>query len=288
MILAAIDWTVSPEIFTIGPLTLRWYGLLFALGFLVGQRILIHIFKKDGHREEDVDELTVYMVLSTIIGARLGHCLFYQPDYYLAHPVEILKVWEGGLASHGATVGILFALFLYANYRISLSPLKARKEKKKGQSYLWVLDRIVIVTALAGMMIRLGNLMNSEIYGEPTNLPWGFRFLNDPGNPTPDIPRHPTQIYEALFCLFLFILLFNIWRKRRLVMKEGFIFSLFLILLFGSRFLVEFIKEPQVDFESKMALNMGQILSIPLVIAGTILLIKTSGNREVKTQGTGS
>ncbi|MBD0257734.1 MAG: prolipoprotein diacylglyceryl transferase, partial [Cytophagales bacterium] len=154
-----ITWDVSPEILDTEYFSIRWYGLLFALGFLLGQQILIYIFKKEGKPASDVEVLTVYMVLSTIIGARLGHCLFYEPEYYLSNPLKILKIWEGGLASHGATIGILFALWLYAR-------------KKKDQSYLWVVDRIVITVALAGGLIRLGNLMNSEIIGKPTDVPW--------------------------------------------------------------------------------------------------------------------
>jgi prolipoprotein diacylglyceryltransferase len=161
-----ILWDVSPEWFSIGPLTVRWYGLLFALGFLIGQQILIRIYKGEGKSEKHVETLTVYMVLATIIGARLGHCLFYQPDYYLAHPLEILKIWEGGLASHGATIGILIAIYLYS-------------KKATDQSYFYVLDRLVITVALAGCLIRLGNLMNSEIIGKPTDISTAFLFVND-------------------------------------------------------------------------------------------------------------
>ncbi len=160
-----VIWDPSPEIFAIGPLSIRWYGLLFALGFLIGQQILIYIFKKEGKPEQDVETLTVYMVLATVVGARLGHCLFYEPDVYLNDPIRILKIWEGGLASHGATIGILFALWLYA-----------RKKRGQGQSYFWVVDRIVITVALAGGLIRMGNLMNSEIIGKPSDVPWGFVF----------------------------------------------------------------------------------------------------------------
>jgi phosphatidylglycerol:prolipoprotein diacylglycerol transferase len=161
-----ILWDVSPEWFSIGPLTIRWYGLLFALGFLIGQQILIRIYKGEGKSEKHVETLTVYMVLSTIIGARLGHCLFYQPDYYLSNPIEILKIWEGGLASHGATIGILIAIYIYS-------------KKATDQSYFYVLDRLVITVALAGCLIRLGNLMNSEIIGKPTDISTAFLFVND-------------------------------------------------------------------------------------------------------------
>jgi len=201
--LQSITWDVSPEILDTEYFSIRWYGLLFALGFLLGQQILIYIFKKEGKPESDVEVLTVYMVLSTIIGARLGHCFFYEPEYYLENPLKILKIWEGGLASHGATIGILFALWLYAR-------------KKKDQSYLWVVDRIVITVALAGCLIRLGNLMNSEIIGKPTDVPWAFIFTA-----VDDKPRHPAQLYEAISCFILFGFLFWLWNRRKAKTPEG-------------------------------------------------------------------
>jgi prolipoprotein diacylglyceryl transferase len=261
--LEAITWDISPEIFDTKYFTIRWYGLLFALGFLIGQQILFHIFRKEGKPESDVETLTVYMVIATVIGARLGHVLFYEPAEYLRNPIDILKIWEGGLASHGATIGILFALYLYAR-------------KKKDQTYLWVVDRIVITVAFAGMLIRLGNLMNSEIYGHETSLPWGFIFVLRGET----VPRHPTQIYEALFCLVLFIGLFAIWKKRKSAIPDGLLLGTFLVTLFTFRFLVEFLKEPQVEFEETMLLNMGQILSIPAVIAGIYILLIAQKNAK--------
>jgi len=355
-------WNGSPEIFTMpvpftdSHLTLRWYGLLFALGFLISQQILYYIYKKENKPEKDVDTLTVYMVIATIIGARLGHVLFYEPDRYLSNPIDILKIWEGGLASHGATVGILFALWLYS------------RKKKPGQSYFQVLDRIVILVALTGALIRLGNFFNSEIIGKPTDKPWGVVFVNkftealksgqsDPGKIVDDvgyakndtlprlpegrvpvmiyifckptaspadldflvtgnvgpllmgplreyfdqqpqlnmnyfegrqsngalvarvqtkgIMRHPAQLYESISCVFLFAFLFWIWKQHKEKLPEGRLFGIFLIVCFGLRFVYEFLKEPQVDFESEMTLNMGQLLSIPLVIAGVLILIRT-------------
>lgn len=267
-----IVWDVKPEIFTLELFGMefapRWYGLLFALGFLIGQQILFHIFRKEGKPESDVETLTVYMVLSTVIGARLGHVLFYEPAEYLRNPIDILKIWEGGLASHGATIGILFALYLYAR-------------KKKDQTYLWVVDRIVITVAFAGMLIRLGNLMNSEIYGYQTDLPWGFIFALRGET----VAKHPTQIYEALFCLVLFITLFQIWKKRKSAIPDGLLLGIFLVTLFTFRFLVEFLKEPQVEFEADMLLNMGQILSIPAVIAGIVILMIAQKNAKKQAQG---
>ncbi len=201
-----------------------------------------------------LDTLTTYMVVGTVVGARLGHCLFYQPDYYLANPIEILKVWEGGLASHGAGIAIPLVLWLFA-----------RKAKKP---YLWILDRIVIVVALAGFFIRMGNLMNSEIYGIETSLPWGFIF--ERWNET--VPKHPTQIYEALSYFIIFLILYTLYRKKGTSLKPGFLFGFFLAVLFSVRFLIEFIKEPQVGFEQTMVLNMGQLLSIPFVLLGIYLL----------------
>ncbi len=257
-----ITWDVSPEIIDTEYFSIRWYGLLFALGFLIGQQILIYIFKQEGKPERDVETLTVFMVLSTIIGARLGHCLFYEPEYYLANPIKILKIWEGGLASHGATIGILFALWLYAR-------------KKKDQSYLWVVDRIVITVALAGGLIRLGNLMNSEIIGKPTDVPWAFVFTA-----VDQQPRHPAQLYEAISCFILFGFLFWLWSRRKAKTPEGSLLGIFLIYIFGLRFAYEFLKENQVDFENNMALNMGQWLSIPAVLGGIFVLLIANRNAK--------
>ena len=255
MELQIIPWNVNPEILRIGNFAVRWYGLLFASGFVFGYYIMRKIFRNEGLTDATLDRLTVYMAIGTIVGARLGHCFFYEPEYYLARPLEILKVWHGGLASHGAAIGILLALWLFV-----------RKEKKP---YLWIIDRVVIVVALAGTMIRLGNLMNSEIYGVETTLPWGFVFLRNGET----APKHPTQIYEALAYLITFGVLMRIYWKNLGKQKPGLLFGLFLIFVFGFRFLVEYIKEDQVGFEAGMKLNMGQWLSIPLVLAGIALLV---------------
>ncbi|MDY6802042.1 MAG: prolipoprotein diacylglyceryl transferase [Bacteroidota bacterium] len=257
MILNSITWDVNPDIVSFGGLTIRYYGVLFAAAFFFGYLIMQKIFKKEGLTVELLDKLTVYVALGTIIGARLGHCLFYDPSYYLQNPIEILKIWRGGLASHGAAIGILIALYYFS--------------KKNKKPYLWILDRIVIVVALAGFFIRMGNLMNSEIYGIPTKLPWGFIFVRK----GEVIPKHPTQIYEALSYLLIFILLYFIHNKKGTNIRQGLIFSLFLILLFTVRFFIEFIKEVQVDFEQTMALNMGQWLSIPFILTGFYLLYRS-------------
>lgn len=264
MELAIITWDVNPEIFRIGNFAPRWYGVLFASGFLFGYFIFRKIFRNEGLKDEMLDRLTIYVAIGTIIGARLGHCLFYEPSYYLSNPIEILKIWQGGLASHGAAIGILLALWLFV-----------RKEKKP---YMWILDRIVIVVALGGAMIRLGNLMNSEIYGVETTLPWGFVFLRNGET----VPKHPTQIYEALAYLITFIILYRIYWRKKGNFIQGLPFSLFLVIVFVFRFFVEYVKEDQVDFESSMALNMGQWLSIPFVIIGVAGLVISLRRHRLK------
>ncbi len=262
-----ITWDVSPEILSIGPIQIRWYGLLFAASFLIGFQIMTKIFAKENKSQKDLNDLLWYMIIGTIVGARLGHCLFYNPEYYLSNPLEILKTWKGGLASHGAAIGIVSAMYLYS-------------KRKVGQSFLWVMDRVVITVALAGFFIRTGNLMNSEIIGIPTDVPWAFVFVNA-YVPDPMIPRHPAQLYEALSYLAIFVLLFSIYKKSFKELKDGYLFGIFLVLIFASRFIIEFFKENQEAFEQGMALNMGQLLSIPLILWGLYLLfrIKTANNK---------
>lgn len=260
-----IPWDVNPEIFRIGSFAVRWYGLLFASSFLFGYIILNRVFKNENLKQEVLDRLTVYMAVGVVIGARLGHCFFYEPSYYLSNPIEILKIWQGGLASHGAAIGILIALWLFV-----------RKEKK---DYTWVIDRIAIVVALSGFFIRMGNLMNSEIYGVETNLPWGFVFLRNGES----APKHPTQIYEGLAYLLIFFLLHKLYWRKKGEHIQGLLISLLMILVFTARFFIEFLKEDQVAFESTMKLNMGQWLSIPFVLAGAIWLYASlkQGKRAV-------
>lgn len=262
MLLDYITWTVGPDIISIGPFTLRWYGLLFASSFLFGYAIMEGIFKREGKPLAALDSLTIYMVLSTVIGARLGHCLFYEPAEYLREPWRILYVWEGGLASHGAVISILTALWLFA-----------RKYAKDGLTYLWVVDRIVITVALGAVFIRLGNFFNHEIVGAPTDLPWGVLFTREHlGVGEQYVPRHPSQLYEALFYLFSFFVIRWQYRRYREQTPAGFLLGWFLLLIFGFRIFIEFFKKEQVEFEKGMALNMGQILSIPLVLVAAWLL----------------
>jgi phosphatidylglycerol---prolipoprotein diacylglyceryl transferase len=279
-LLSAILWDVSPEVFTIRlfglELPVPWYGLMFAVSILLGQQILTYIFKKDGKPARDVEVLIVYGVVGMLVGARLGHYLFYEWDYLLRAPLDwfisLVTPPFRGLASHGATITILVAIYLYSR-------------TKADQTFLWVVDRVVIVVSLGGAFVRFGNLMNSEIYGKPTDLPWGFIFLRetDP-NLLPLVPRHPTQIYESLFCIVLLAITFWLWKQKRHVLADGFITGVFIVMLFTFRFLVEFLKTEQVDFERGMLLNMGQILSIPAVLAGLIILWMANQTQKRKNE----
>ena len=368
-ILSYFIWNADPEFFTIPFVDrpVRWYGLLFALGFLVSQQIMFYIYKKEGKPQKDVETLTVFMVIATILGARLGHVFFYEPEKYLSNPIDILKIWEGGLASHGAAFGILFALWLYTRYNVNWK-LQFKRVTRPGQNYFQVVDRIVIVVALTGCLIRTGNFMNSEIYGLPTQGSHGVVFVksatdyftagNKPAKSIsfsqdnsreviegglapvimeidfknrPDqldentikryldvevksilmgnsyiadhishprdspfnyevssnadgsynakiqtyvIARHPTQLYEATTSLLICLLLFFIWSRYKNDTPPGLLLGIFLILLFGLRFVHELFKENQVSFEDDLTFNMGQILSIPLIIAGVIILFR--------------
>ncbi len=360
-----IIWNGSPEIFSIGTFALRWYGLFFALGFLISQQILYYIYRKEGKPQTDVDTLTIYMVIATIVGARLGHVIFYQPEIIWQEPWGIFLPFEfhpfrftglQGLASHGGAFGILFALWLYA------------RKRRPGQNYLQVVDRIVILVALTGALIRLGNFFNSEIIGKPTDKPYGVVFVHaltdamedqegkddiiesivyhrndsvsDPGGAevplsvyvffetgtseqqanrimtygqgmayrlssfftgedvnyelttqqdgklaarlnVVGIARHPAQLYESISCVFLFLLLFAIWNRHRENLPPGRLLGIFLIICFGLRFIYEFLKEPQEAFENDLPLFMGQILSIPLVIAGILILLYSYRKKQV-------
>lgn len=374
--LSYIIWNLEPQIFPNGlfgwDLPVVWYGFLFALGFFFGQQILIYIYKSEGKPAQDVETLTVYMIVATVIGARLGHVLFYEPERYLSNPIEIIKIWNGGLASHGAAFGILFSLWVYSRYDIKFKGLKlsAKSIIRPGQNFLQVVDRIVIVVALAGALIRLGNFTNSEIEGIPTHSDYGVVFVrnvteyvkstsevieevdyrkgdhlvpegyvpvemtihlapsyqlekeqverfiegpvasritderyfvsghvyqpqNEPisynvHNDTQavtlflnGISRHPAQLYESLTTFLLFVLLFFIWRNRKEFTPPGLLLGLFLVILFGLRFVHEYFKENQVAFEDQMALNMGQILSIPLVVAGIFILVYALRHKRV-------
>lgn len=254
-----IEWNADPIIFTAGPLSPRWYGVLFASAFMISYQIMKKIFIAEGKQMKHLDQLTIAIIIGTIVGARVGHVLFYEPQVFLDDPLEVIAIWHGGLASHGGALGIIAALVWFH-----------RKNSSFGMT--WLFDRLAIVAAISGMCIRLGNLMNSEIIGKPTDGTWGFWFQRiDPVL----LPRHPTQLYEAALCLVLFGLTY--WMYGRGVAKRnpGMIFGMFLVLLFVGRFVVEFYKEHQVDFEASLPLDMGQILSIPFVVLGLIYLIRS-------------
>jgi len=252
-----IHWNVNPEIFHLGPLSIRWYGLLFATGFLLGYYIGERMFRSEGVSQKWIDSLFFYLIIATVIGARLGHVFFYGWDYYSQHPEEIIKIWHGGLASHGGVIGILVAIYIYSKVVTK-------------RSMLWTLDRIAVPVALTAAFIRTGNLMNSEIYGIQTSLPWGFIFERNGET----VAKHPTQIYEALSYLISFGILTYMYWKTNAKNKPGLLLGTFFVLIFTARFLIEFIKEVQEPFEAKMALDMGQILSIPLILLGIFLIIR--------------
>jgi len=381
-----IIWSPNPEIFPnfdfeIGSFNLgdvRWYGLLFAAGFIISQQLMYHIFKVEDKPQKDVDSLTLWMIISTIIGARLGHVIFYEPLRYLQNPISILKTWEGGLASHGAAIGIMTAIYLYVNYFVDINPLQRKfiwkKKKRSGQSYLWVVDRIVICVAITGALIRFGNFLNSEIIGLSTRSNYGVVFARDVvdgieymrqvdevkikkdksreidengyvpvdleilfnesvNNPvrveqivnsniktilsnyesvslhiyeppvnkikfetkqnskgqqivtvkTKAIARHPAQLYESISTFLIFLLLLYIWFRKKEKLPEGLLFATFMVILFGLRFAYEFVKIDQVAFEENMQFNMGQILSIPLVLMGIWVLFNLK-KLQPKTQ----
>jgi phosphatidylglycerol:prolipoprotein diacylglycerol transferase len=248
-------WDFSPEIFSIGGFAPRYYGLMFALGFMVGYSVTAKIFRMEGRNEEDLSSLLFHLMVGTIVGARLGHCLFYEPEYYLSHPIEILYVWKGGLASHGGTIGVLFTTWLY-------------KRKHPDQGYIWLADRLSIGTAFTAACIRIGNFFNSEILGKPSDLPWAIIFYN---NHNETIARHPAMLYEAFAYLALFGVLAFLYFKADAGKVKGRLLGIMLAWIFTARFFIEFVKENQVDFENGMLLNMGQLLSIPFIILGLLL-----------------
>lgn len=257
-----INWNVNPEIFSVGPLAIRWYSVLFISGFILGWFIFKWFFQREGVSVKLLDPLLYTLLIGTIVGARLGHCLFYQPDYYLGSWQgfwEIFMPWKGGLASHGGTIALIIAMLWFARHY----------GRKNNFDFLWILDHLAIAVCFAATFIRLGNLFNSEIYGDVTELPWGFVF--ELRNETE--PKHPTQLYEALSYLILGVTLILLYKYRLNKMYRGTFIGLFFIGCFGSRFLIEFIKEPQVAFENGMMLNMGQLLSIPFVLLGIGLLV---------------
>jgi prolipoprotein diacylglyceryl transferase len=262
-----ITWTADPALVTIFGREIRWYGLMFAIGFWVGYRIVEKMFTQEKIDLKWLDSLFLYVMAGTILGARLGHCIFYDWDYYSAHPIDILKIWEGGLASHGGAIGIVIAIYIYS-------------KKVTHKSMLFTFDRLVVPVALVGALIRIGNLFNHEIYGHTTDLPWAFRYITNirawqqGAAPIFTSPSHPTQLYEAGTYLIVFALLMFLYFKKQAWKKEGLIFGIFLNGIFLTRFFVEFIKNNQEAFEENMVINMGQILSVPFIITGIWLIVR--------------
>ncbi len=260
MALSYITWNADPILFTLGPLSVHWYGLAFAVGFIIGYNIVARMFRHEGAPEKWLGILLIYVVVATLVGSRLGHVFFYEPEFYLAHPGEIIKIWNGGLASHGGTIANIIAVFLFSWF-VSKKPAS------------WTFDKLVIPIALVGGLIRLGNLMNSEIYGEYTTLPWGFIFVRQGET----LPAHPTQIYEALCYFALFGLLMWMYWKRNAEERPWLITGVFFIGIFLPRFLIEYVKNVQVasevDMIARYGMNMGQMLSIPFILLGIGLVI---------------
>lgn len=271
--LSTIYWDLSPELIQLGPFTIRWYGVLFALAFLFGYYIIRWIFRREKKPEGDPGTLLIYILGGTLIGARLGHCFFYEPEYFLSRPAEIIQIWQGGLSSHGGAIGILTALYFYTR-------------KRPGQPFLWLLDRLVIPTALGGALIRLGNLFNSEIIGTPCRLPWAFIFPRATGGD--HLPRHPAMLYEGATYVIIFILLLAIYRRQGSRVPRGELSGLFFFIFFSARFFIEYFKTQQAAYQLPIPLNVGQLLSIPAIIGGICLLIwsftrgRIGGTREKK------
>lgn len=255
-----IYWNADPVLLSFGPFQVRWYGLAFAIGFFIGYKIVERMFRHEGAPERWLGILLAYVIAGTIVGARLGHVFFYQWDYYSQHLSEIPKIWEGGLASHGGTIAIIIAVFIFS-WAVAKKPAS------------WTFDKLVIPIALVGGLIRLGNLMNSEIYGGETTLPWGFIFVRE----HEIVPKHPTQIYEAICYFSLFALLMWMYWKKNLEERPWLITGVFFIGIFLPRFLIEYVKNVQVEKEIGMieqyGINMGQLLSIPFIILGIFLMI---------------
>ncbi len=282
--LSFITWTVDPVAFTIPFLgEIRWYGIAFTLGFALGSFIVYKMWKHEELNEAWFDKLFFYVIVATTVGARLGHCLFYDPDYYLAHPIEILRIRDGGLASHGGTIGILIAIWLYSKFVTK-------------KNMFWTLDRLVVPVGFTAAFIRLGNLINHEVYGHETSVPWAFRFITNINRwekgapPIFSMPSHPTQLYEAFCYIITACICMWLYWKKDAQNSKGLIFGVFLIGIFLSRFIIEYFKEVQEAFEldlvASIGLNMGQLLSIPFVIAGVWLVyraIKNKLQQHVKT-----
>ena len=247
-------WNIEPVAITVGFATIRWYGLMFASAFISSYLLMTWMYKREEKNTDEIDDLLTYAAVGTIVGARLGHCLFYDPAFYFSHPLKIFAIWEGGLASHGAILGILIALYLF--------------QRRVAEPYVWFLDRVSIVSALGASFIRTGNFFNSEIVGEPTRVLWAVIFQK-----IDLLPRHPVQLYEALSYSLIFLLLLFMYKIRGSNIRPGVIFATFLITVFTARFFLEFVKTKQAAYNSEFWMTTGQMLSIPFVMVGLFYLV---------------
>jgi phosphatidylglycerol---prolipoprotein diacylglyceryl transferase len=257
----AIIWGVSPEILDFGWASLRWYGLLFALAFVLGLAFLRRIYRREGLPPDDLDALFIGLVVGTIAGARIAHVLFYDPGYYFSRPLEIFMLWKGGLASHGAIVGILVAVAIHSR-------------KHPDQPLLWLVDRLSFPVLIGAILVRLGNLFNSEILGRPADVPWAFVFVR-----VDAVPRHPVQLYEALAYLFTFLVLLMLYRRKGPLLRGGALAGPALAIAFTFRLLLEVFKAPQEEFLLPGPLSMGQLLSLPGIAVGLALTIRAWGRK---------
>lgn len=253
---ALFTWKAEPVLFSLGPVSIHWYGLLFAAAFIIGLQIMRWIYRREQRSEAELDSLFLYILGGTIIGARLGHVLFYDPAFYLSNPLEILKIWRGGLASHGGTLGIIIAVYVYSR-------------KPEHPSALWILDRFCMTAALGGALIRIGNFFNSEIIGLPFKHGIIFERFDS-------LPRHPVQLYEAFTYLTIFTIMLIIYRRMSSTLTDGRLFGLFLVMLFSARFVLEFFKIRQAQYAQTMEFSVGQWLSIPLILLGLWLMLRRS------------
>jgi prolipoprotein diacylglyceryl transferase len=247
-------WDIDPLFISFGFLKIRWYGLMFASAFISSYILMNWMYKRENKNTEEIDDLLWFVALGTIVGARLGHCLFYDPTYYLNNPLKILAFWEGGLASHGGIIGIVFGLYLY--------------QRRVEQSYAWFLDRVAVVCALGGTFIRIGNFFNSEIVGKPTTVQWAVIFKRIDW-----LPRHPVQLYESLSYFFIFILLLTMYITIKDKIRPGVIFATSLVAVFAARFALEFVKTQQSGYGHDSWMTTGQWLSIPFFLAGVFYIV---------------